>query len=110
VVRASVVAAAPPAAGDDVASVAFSSAKEDRQARTLAAAREQLVRHCMAARGFTYQPAALAPSIPAADAPPSGAGYGLFAQFAKTAPRRAAPTGAAYRRALIGQPPVLPVR
>jgi hypothetical protein len=93
-------ATAPPS--DDVATVAFSSAEEDLQARTLAAAREQLVRRCMAARGFTYPPAALAPSIPAADAAPSGAGYGLFAQFAKATPQRATPRGAAYRRALMG--------
>jgi hypothetical protein len=95
---------APPAVAGDVASVAFSSAQEERQARSLAAAREQLVRRCMAARGIAYPPTALAPSIPTADAPPSGAGYGLFAQFAKPAPLRAAPRGAAYRRALMGSP------
>jgi hypothetical protein len=97
---------APRAVTDDIASVVFSSPQEDRQARTLAAAREHLVARCMAARGFTYRFTALAPSIPVADAPPSGTGYGLFAQFAKAAAAspRAAPRGSAYRRALVGSP------
>ncbi len=97
-------AAAPPATRVDVASVAFSSAQEDRQARTLAAARDQLVRRCMTARGFTYPPTAPAPSIPTTDGPPSGAGYGLFAQFAKPAPRHTASTKRGFRRALMGSP------
>ena len=96
-------AAAPPATRVDVVSVAFSSAQEDRQARTLAAARDQLVRRCMTARGFTYPPTAPAPSIPTTDGPPSG-GYGLFAQFAKPAPRHTASTKSGFRRALMGSP------
>jgi hypothetical protein len=95
---------APPATGGDVTTVAFSSAEESRQARTLAAAREQLIRRCMAGRGFAYRPAAPPPVLPVADAPPSGAGYGLHAQFANPAPRRAAPRGPSVRRALMGSP------
>ena len=97
-------ATAPPTTRADVASVAFSSAKEGRQGRTLAAARDQLVRRCMTARGFTYPTTALAPTIPTTDAPPSDAGYGLFAQFAKPAPRRTASTPTGFRRALMGSP------
>jgi hypothetical protein len=97
-------ATAPPATGGDVAAVAFSSAEEAHQARTLAAAREQLIRRCMAGRGFAYQPAAPPPALPPADAAPSGAGYGLFAQFADAAPPRAAPRGASMHRALMGSP------
>jgi hypothetical protein len=87
-------AAAPRA---DLQRVAFSSASEDRM---LAAARDRLVRRCMAERGFTYPPTA--PSIPAADAPPPGAGYGLFEQFAQ--PRRGVPRQIGFRRALLGSP------
>ena len=98
-------ATAPPSTSGDVASVVFSSAQEERQARTLAAARERLVRRCMAARGFTVPPTAPAPSIPIADAPPSGAGYGLFARFERPVPRRrTGPVRAGYRRALMGSP------
>ena len=90
---------------DDVASVAFSSAKEEREGRTLVAARERLVRRCMTAHGVAYPFAAPAPpTIPIADAPPSADGYGLFAQFAEAPRRRAAPSGVAYRRALLGSP------
>jgi hypothetical protein len=101
--------ASPPATAprprDDVASVAFSSAKDEREGRTLFAARERLVRRCMIARGLSYPSAAPAPpTIPIADAPPSADGYGLSAQFAQAPSRRAAPSGAAYRRALLGSP------
>jgi hypothetical protein len=84
----------------------FSSAKEDRQARTLAAARQRLVRDCMGARGYSLTPPAPAPSIPIADSPPSADGYGLFAQFARFAkpPRRTPPREAGFRRALMGSP------
>ena len=95
-------ATAPPTTGGDVATVAFSSAEEARQTRTLVAAREQLIRRCMAGRGFAYQPAAPPPAIPVADAPPSRNGYGLYAQLANGAPRRAAPRGASIHRALLG--------
>jgi hypothetical protein len=97
----------PPATAprDDVASVAFSSAKQEREARTLVAAREQLVRRCMTAHGLAYPAAAPAPpTIPIADAPPSADGYGLFAQFAAAPRQRAVPSGVAYRRALLGSP------
>ena len=58
----------------------------------------------MAERGFTLPPAAPAPSIPTADTPPSGAGYGLFAQFAKAEPATRRHDGAGFRRALMGSP------
>jgi hypothetical protein len=92
-------ATAPPTPRDELASVAF----EDPQAQTFAAARAQLVRRCMAQRGFTLPTAAPAPSVPTADTPPSGAGYGLFAQFAKARPRADA-TEPGFRRALLGSP------
>jgi hypothetical protein len=89
----------------DTASVVFSSAKQARDGRTLVAARERLVRRCMTARGVAYPPAAPAPpALPIADGPPSADGYGLFAQFAGAQRRRAAPSGVAYRRALLGSP------
>ena len=97
---ASQPAAAPPAPRDELASVAF----EDPEAQTFAAARAQLVRRCMAERGFTLPPTAPAPSVPTADAPPSGTGYGLFAQFAKLARPRTAATEPGFRRALLGSP------
>jgi hypothetical protein len=90
-------AAAPRA---DLESVAFASPQDDL---VLAAARERLVRRCMAARGFTMPPAAPAPSIPADDAPPSS-GYGLLAQFDRPPPRRRIAHGTAYRHALLGSP------
>ena len=95
-------AIAPPAARGDLVTVAFSSAREED--RTLASAREQLVRRCMTARGFTFPPTAPAPPLPTADRAPFGAGYGLFAQFPMEAPRRTAPTQTGSRRALLGSP------
>ena len=91
-------ATAPPTARDELASVAF----EDPQAQTFAGARAQLVRRCMAERGFTLPTASPAPSIPTADTPPSGAGYGLFAQFANAERPRADATEPGFRRALMG--------
>jgi hypothetical protein len=86
----------------DVASAVFSSsAREDG---TLAAARRHLVRRCMTARGFTFSATAPAPPVPAADTPPSRAGYGLYAQFPKAAPRGKAPARPGFRRALMGSP------
>jgi hypothetical protein len=97
-------ATAPSPVADAVARVAFPSAREDREMRTFAAAREQLVHRCMAARGFS-SPAAPVLSVPVADAPPSRAGYGLSRQFAKTTPLPAMPTEtAASRHALMGSP------
>ena len=93
-------ASAPPTPRDELASVAF----EDPQAQTFAAARARLVRRCMAERGFPLPPTAPAPSVPTADAPPSGTGYGLFAQFAKLARPRTAATAPGFRRALLGSP------
>jgi hypothetical protein len=55
-------ATAPPRVADAVARVAFPSAQEDREARTLAAARARLVRRCMAERGFTFPQAEPAPT------------------------------------------------
>jgi hypothetical protein len=93
-------ATAPPTARHALASVAF----EDPQAQTFAAARAQLVRRCMAERGFTLPTTAPAPSAPTADTPPSGAGYGLFAQFARAERPRATVTEPGFRRALMGSP------
>jgi hypothetical protein len=87
-----------PATGPDLTSVAFSSPPSED--RALVAAREELLRRCMAARGFTYRPAAPA-LLPAADTPPSG-GYGLSAQFAK--PRPGAARAPGFHRALLGSP------
>ncbi len=86
-----------------IARVAFPSAREDRDSRTLVAARARLVRRCMAERGFTLPRAAPAPSVPTADALPAATGYGFAAQFTTTAP--AAPRqAAAFERALMGSP------
>ena len=64
----------------------------------------QLVRRCMAGRGFTLPLTAPAPSVPTADAPPSGAGDGLYAPFSKVSRPRSAATEPGFRRALLGSP------
>ena len=96
-------AAAPPTVSADVANVAFPSAREDREARTLVAARARLVRRCMAERGFTLPRAAPAPSVPTADALPAATGYGFAARFTTTAPAAPRQT-ATVERALMGSP------